>query len=221
MGRAEAGRFARVGADVGRHVPADELRARLAAGDALVAMTAFEGVQLSGDAGGATFERVVFRDCSFDSMDLSRCTFTDVAFEGCRFVRCDMGRSWLHRVDFRSCSAPGLSLREGRLTDVSFDGCQLRYADLSETSVERLVARDAALAESAWHSTRLRRFAPDRCDLSRAEFFRTPLRGVDLTTCDISGIVVSSDWHELRGARVSPEQAVGLAELLGVVVEAE
>jgi len=56
------------------------------------------------------------------------------------------------------------------------------------------------------------------CDLTRAELAHTSLKGVDLSGCEIAGLRVSSTFAELRGARVSPEQAVQLAGLLGVEV---
>ena len=44
---------------------------------------------------------------------------------------------------------------------------------------------------------------------------------MDLSTCEISGIRVSSDLRELRGAVVSAEQAVQLAALLGIKIKEE
>ena len=54
------------------------------------------------------------------------------------------------------------------------------------------------------------------CSLTGAEFFRTPLAGIDLTTDDIGGIAVAGP--ELRGAVVTAYQASELARLLGVVI---
>ena len=61
----------------------------------------------------------------------------------------------------------------------------------------------------------------DACNLERIDVFRTPLAGVDLSTCEVQGITVSSDFRELRGCVMSPAQAVGLAGLLGVQVKEE
>ena len=61
----------------------------------------------------------------------------------------------------------------------------------------------------------------DRCDLSRTTFFRTSLSGVDLSACDISGLRVSSDLRELRGAVIDPDQAAELMGLLGIKIKEE
>ena len=216
----QARRFAQVRDDLGCNLSQDELLAALTAPDAHVANTAFSGLELADVAAdGTVFENVVFRSCTFERVNLSNCTFTDVLFSGCRFVRCDLGRSWLNRVDFRSCSAPGLSFLKGRLSGVSLVDSQLAYADFSETTVDQLAASETKLSEASFHATRLRRLALERCDLSRATFFRTSLYGVDLSACDISGLRVSSDLRELRGAVIDPDQAAELIGLLGIKIK--
>lgn len=214
--------FAQVKEHIGAHVSANELLDRFAEGDAAIAMTAFEGLELADtSAGGATFDQVIFRSCSFENVDFSGCTFTDVRFIGCRFISCTMKRSWLNRCDLHSCSAPGLSLEKSRLTSVSLADSQLRYAEFSEVSATALRVCKTSLAESAWRSATLKRCTFDACDLSRADMFRTSLAGIDLSACDISGIVVSNTFRELRGCIVSPEQAIQFASLLGIVVKDE
>ena len=101
-------------------------------------------------------------------------------------------------------------------TSVSATDCQLRYADVSEATVRGLRLRACNLAESSWHATGLKSVALVDCDLTRAEFVRTPLAGIDLTTCRIGGLTVSDDYRELRGCVIAPDQAVDLIGLLGV-----
>ena len=54
-----------------------------------------------------------------------------------------------------------------------------------------------------------------------ADFFKTPLKGVDFTNCDIDHICISDNWSELRGLIVNPFQAAELAKFLGVTVRDE
>lgn len=220
MSARQVRRVAQVRDDLGCHMSQEELLAALAEPDSHVQNTSFSGLELEDiAANGTVFEGVVFRGCSFDGADLSNCTFTDVLFSGCRFTRCDMGRSWLNRCDFRSCSAPGITFLKGRLTGVTVVDCQFSYCDFSEATVERLIASETNLMEASIYSTCLRYVALDRCNLTRTTVFRASLSGMDLSMCDISGIRVSSDLHELRGAIVSEEQAAQLVGLLGIVVK--
>lgn len=211
--------FAKVPEALGGHIDAEELLDLFAEGDAQVGNTAFVGLELSyEDAGSATFDTVAFRGCTFDGVDFSGCTFRDVRFQGCRFIRCSMDRAWLNRCDMVDCSAPGLSLLQARLAGVAVSSSDLSYANLSECTVDVLCMRAVRLIEAAMQRTRLKRVELDGCDLTRIDVFRTPLAGIDLSTCEFAAPVLSSDFRELRGAKVSVEQALALVGLLGVTV---
>lgn len=211
--------FARVPEALGSHMGEEGLLDLFAEGEAVVSNTAFSGLELAyEDAREATFETVSFRGCVFDGVDFTGCTLRDVRFSGCRFVRCAMDRTWLDHVDFRDCSAPGLSLMKARLASVALLESDLSYANLSETSIDRLRVCGSRLVEAALQRSRVKHAAFDGSDLTRLDVFGTPLAGIDVSTCTFAAPVVSGNFHELRGLTVSPEQAIALADLLGVTV---
>ena len=74
------------------------------------------------------------------------------------------------------------------------------------------------LHEASLAQLRLKRLTLEACDLTRAEVFGTRLRGVDLSTCQIAGIRLSNTFTELRGAKISLDQAPDLVGLLGVTL---
>ena len=57
------------------------------------------------------------------------------------------------------------------------------------------------------------------CDLRRAELAGTRLAGMDLTTCEIGGNTWGPGLAEVRGAIVTPLQAMELARALGVRIQ--
>ena len=57
---------------------------------------------------------------------------------------------------------------------------------------------------------------PHGSNFQGADFFRTPLKGLDLSDCQIQGITVSESLPELRGLKINPGQAVDLVPLMGV-----
>ena len=200
----------------------DELIAVFSEGDGYATHVLVEDVELAYEcANGATFENAVFRRCLFEQVDLRDCTFRDVVFEDCRFIGCAMDRSWLNRVDMRDCSAPGMSLLQARLAQVSALSTDLSYANLSETSIDRLSLGNCKLREAALQRVKLKRVRWDACDLTRIDVFGTPLAGIDVSGCAFAAPVLSGDFHELRGAVVSVEQALDVARLLGVRIAEE
>ena len=215
-----ARRYARVPDDLGSHMDLYDLLSIVVDEGAVVANTAFTGLELSCDSmSEATFDTVLFRGCTFDHVDFSGCTFRNVRFVGCRFASCSMNRAWLDHVDIEDCSAPGLSLLSARLAAVSMVEANLSYANLSEASIDRLTLVGCRLVEAAMQLAKLKRVSLDDCDLTRLDVFRTSLRGMDLSTCVFVAPVLSQDYRELRGAIVSPLQAIELAGLLGISVK--
>ena len=73
------------------------------------------------------------------------------------------------------------------------------------------------LDSAAFTETPLKNVEFRECSLRRAEFQRSPLADVDLTSDDIEGVRV--ELSLLRGAIVTPVQALMLASLLGLIVK--
>ena len=61
----------------------------------------------------------------------------------------------------------------------------------------------------------LKQMKLDQSQFINTEFFKTPLKDLDFTTCILEGISVSTEGNELKGALVNVYQAAELAKLLG------
>ena len=83
-----------------------------------------------------------------------------------------------------------------RLKAVLFDGCSLQESDCSEWR---------------WKET-----AFSDCDLRKSQLLHTSLNGMDLRSCELDGFRLAP--QDLKGAIVTPEQAMMLAGFLGVVI---
>ena len=94
----------------------------------------------------------------------------------------------------------------------------LRAVNWDGASLEKLVLRDCDLSDSWLTECRLKQLALEDCTLTQTNFFRTPLAGMDFTRCRLSGLVCTENGAELKGAIVTPEQAVELARLLGLII---
>ena len=75
------------------------------------------------------------------------------------------------------------------------------------------------MKSAVFSQCRVKEVSWDRAGLSGASFFKTPLRGMDFTTCEIGGLVLSDGCEELRGAVVDLYQAAELAKRLGLVIK--
>ena len=95
-------------------------------------------------------------------------------------------------------SFTGSTFKQTRLTSSSFV-----YALISETLFEGCCLTDTDLSKSSMSQVVLRKTVFQKCRLVNTELFRTPLKGIDLSDCDISGITLSETLAELKGATVS------------------
>lgn len=152
---------------------------------------------------GALLQSAAFRSCTFTNCDFAgvRATesgFTQCAFVGCKLTGASFAAAGWNDVTAANCMADDAVWAEALLRNVSF----------TETTVRRAVFSDLRPRSA---------FVFTQCDLRTAEFCHTPLKGQNLTTCDIDGIIVTDGV--LQGARVTAVQACELARLLGVVIE--
>ena len=65
----------------------------------------------------------------------------------------------------------------------------------------------------------LRAITLDDDRFTGTSFFRTKLTGLDLTSCQLKGFIVSGAMGEVFGAKLSLYQAAALAQRLGIIIK--
>ena len=95
----------------------------------------------------------------------------------------------------------------------------MRYAILDKARLSHVSLRRADLTGASLSQLRLQALELEDCTLVQNNLFQTALAGVDLTRCVFSAPTLSQPPEELRGAKVSREQAADLLRLWGVLVE--
>ena len=163
------------------------------------------------DVRGCVFER-----CRFGDNDFKRISFVDCVFDKCEWSNVRLTNAAFQRARLQGCRMTGLEIMRGALMNVAFDGCMLDYASFTECKLDRAVFSDCRLRDSLWSENRLSRVRFDHSDRERAQWARTQLSGLDMTTCRIAGWTVS--LTDLRGLKVTAAQVLDLAGLLGVEI---
>lgn len=184
-----------------------------------------------------------FSDETFTGLDLSGVALDDKDFDGCTFVRCRLNEARLHRVAFDECTFErcdltmirfdrcaftdvrfvgtkmmGVDLSSAGLAfDATFEDCVLTYASFADMALQNRRFDRCALEEADFSGTNLTGTVFADCSLARANFDRTTLRKADLRSS--TGVDLNPEACDLRGAKVSVELAIALAERLGLVVD--
>lgn len=172
-------------------------------------LEALEGGTL--DISGCVFER-----CVFTEMDFKRLSFVDCVFDKCEWSNLRMVSAAFQRVAFRNCRMTGVEMMRGVLMNTAFDACMLDYASFSETKMDRVRFQECRMRESLWADVKLGKVRFDGADLTRAQWMRTPLMGMDMSSSVIDGWNIT--LFDLRGAKVTAAQVISLSGLLGVEI---
>lgn len=163
------------------------------------------------------FERISFSNVVFSSAALKLAEFTDVCFENCDFSNADLSGAIIHRTEFINCKLVGFNLSDATLQNVSMQGCNGKFALLSYTRLKRVVFKDSILDNSNLQNSSLDKVKFLECSLCLSQVSGTGLSGIDLCSCNTEGMGVQPE--NLKGAIVSPVQAVQFSRLLGLVVK--
>jgi uncharacterized protein YjbI with pentapeptide repeats len=157
----------------------------------------------------------------FDRVSFANCEIATTRLSDVRFTHCDLSNAQLRsfeatRVEFIDCRLVGLNALACRWQDVLLQHCDARFAQLSEGRIRRSEITNSQLREAALTRVDLEGTRFHESVLSHAELTGTKLAGIDLRTTDIEAILLHLE--DLRGAIVSPAQAMDLARLLEVII---
>ncbi len=181
--------------------------------DDLFADGRIESCAFTGRARRVSFTRVCLRSVRFQAA-LPAAEMEDVQFDGCDLSNVDWSDAILVRVVFRNCRMTGVNFSGASLKDVVWENGAAEYANFRFARLERADftgcnCRSADFGQAAFSRVRF-----DRSNLQQAQFSGVPLCGMDFTSCGIDGLGARPE--DLRGAILSPEQAVTAAQIIGV-----
>lgn len=159
-----------------------------------------------------TFSHILFSEC-----ELKWAQLTDIRFENCDLSNISFAGTVFYRVEFISCKLLGTNFSEATLNHVRMEGCSSQYINLSMSKMRTVRFTNCDFRSGSFNDSKLMPAAFDGCELLQADFSHTPLKGTDLRTNRITGIQLNI--ADLRGAVVTPMQAMDLLPMLGVVIE--
>ena len=105
------------------------------------------------------------------------------------------------------------------MNDVFITDSNLSFVNLDESKIQNLKVQDSDFSSATLTQCKLKNIVFDNNQLVRTSFFKTPLKGIDLRTCELSGLIVSLECTELKGAVVTMFQAAELSRLMGLVIK--
>jgi uncharacterized protein YjbI with pentapeptide repeats len=170
------------------------------------------------DISETRFSNILLENCRFNECSFKKSSFVDVVFKNCDFSNCDMSQAYFNRCEFRMNKALGAKFVESILKDVAIYESNFSYVNFDKTKIDVAEMKECNLESANLTECKIKGLECDGVKFISTNFFKTPLKGIDFTKSTITGMVVSAEGTELRGAIVDLYQAAELAKLFGVII---
>lgn len=172
---------------------------------------------IDGAWGGKVYiEQVQFENVSMEGISFNQVELTDVVFENCNLSNVDFSEAVFHRVEMKNCKLVGGNFSGTTLRNVLLDSCMANYLALGDSNCKEVRFQKSSMLSADFYESTLKKVELLECDINEANLTGVELQGMDLSSCNFEKLVISFD--KLEGCIVSPEQAIGFARALGLVV---
>lgn len=168
---------------------------------------------------GSCFYQVIFENCRLLNCTFSKTRFIDVRFQGCDCSNTDFSEGYFHRCTVKSSKWLGANFYRSSWQQVTWQDCNFQFANFSQNHLLQLAAYGSDFSESYLTECKLKQIELVESRFLKTNFFKTSLKNIDFSQCQMEGIIISDTAEELRGATINPVQAVDLVKLFGVVVK--
>lgn len=166
-------------------------------------------------------ESILYNSCVFENIDFSLIRLKSVSFLDCQFINCkfiknDFSKSSLTRCEFINCNFLDVSFYRSSLLNVFFDNCSSKYSNYQESQIEKLYVKNSYMYASYFNYATMNVLYFEKVDFQESEFINSPLKGTDLSTCNLKDIKI--DLKSIKGCRVNSNQAISILKLLDIDV---
>lgn len=173
----------------------------------------------SADFSKIDFSQVIIQHCSFKNCNFEKSSFMEAVFIDCLFNNCQMENFYAKDLWIEECKFTGCSLIGSIFRNCAFKNSNFQYNNFNESKLESLFLDETFLISSELSDCTIKSLKLNHSSLAENNFFKTSLKNIDFTDTNISGITLSQNFSELRGATISPYQAGELISTLGIKVD--
>ncbi len=168
---------------------------------------------------GLEFNGVLFENCTFTNVAIKNASFDNTLFNACDFTKCNFSDSWFTRCEFKTVKNAGADFRNSKLFDVTIDDSHFRYSNFSASGFNTCAILNSDMSDTFFAECIFKSVVLDTSKFIRTDFFKTPLKTLDFSTCVLESICISDEYKELKGVIVNTFQATELAKFLGIIIK--
>ena len=162
-----------------------------------------------------TIEHTTFVSSFFASVELKQVTFYHVTFSCCDFSGTNCSFVDFTHCQFIECKGIGTNFEHCCFKYNTFKECQFSYSVFIKSRLEHIEFLKSNFSNSYFSLIKWIDWTFEQTNLEYSQWIDTPLKGIDVSHCMISGIQAS----EYQGIIVNVEQALALSLLLGIEIK--
>lgn len=163
---------------------------------------------------GVFFKGVTFSNCSFE-----KCGFYDCVFENCDFSGSDFRESYWSRCEIKDSKGVGATMPRAILKHTFFYQSNMTYANFNESKWEHCIAEKSNFDHTHIADSSLKQVSLKEVSFIEGDFFKTPLKDLDFSDCQVGAWTLSADCRELKGSAFNSFQCVELAKRFGIIIK--
>lgn len=159
----------------------------------------------------------IFKNIDFKHSIFTKCEFIDCIFDHCDLSNVDLSDNSFHRVEFKNCRCVGLDISNSMFQDTLFENIQGNYMNFSYSSYKQVEFIKNDFENASFNHVKFSDIEFKECNLKKCELIHTPLKNLDISTCDINDWLITIE--DIKGLCIAPSQAEMITALLGVKIK--
>lgn len=165
------------------------------------------------------FEGCRFLNCDLSYADLSQLLFVDCTFESCNLSLGKVLKTGFQDVTFLDCKITGVnfSVCNDFSLSLNFSRCILDYSVFHGKKLKGIRFSDCSFEEADFTEADLTKAVFDQCNLSRTIFNRTILKGADFTGA--RNFSIDPEINHLAKAKFRADSLSGLLDKHDLVIK--
>lgn len=178
----------------------------------------FQGGVVSGEIlKHVYFSRVHFKNVTFEAVVFEQLELVDCVFDGCNISNTEMIDAIIHRTAFNDAKLVGTNFSGSTFVGVSLTGCLADYSAFNDANLKRVLIQETSLIAAEMMNVIWDKWTLISCRLDGVQLFHTPLKGLDVHTCQFEAIAFTPEL--VKGFVIDSMQAVALVEQLGIKIK--
>ncbi len=169
------------------------------------------------DCSKIEFNQVIFNNCIFNDVIIDEGLFYNITFNNCDLSNIKLYNCYFKDCKFNQSKLSGSQFSGSQFKNVNFSKNQMNYSFFNEVKMESVIIDECNLEEAYLVDMKFKKKIEFiNTILSNCSLVNSLFTGIDLSSCEIDGLILSDDFREIRGSKLCHHQLLDLVHLFKI-----